>query len=77
MLCVFCWAQSNDEKKAVDSFKGHIQHHLDSYKKNRREHVIQLGGGWAKQYYEADVDSAEIDVQRTTSLLSPYTARLD
>src|SRR5579862_658984 len=69
-------AQS-DEKKAVDSLKVYVQHHLDSYQMNRRERVTKLGGGWVKQYFEMDVNSAEMDVQRTTSLISPYTARLD
>jgi hypothetical protein len=76
-LCLVCWAQSNDEKKVVDSFKNYVQHHLDSYKTNRREKVTLLGGGWVKEYYEADVNSAEFDVQRTTSLISPYTGRLE
>jgi hypothetical protein len=76
-LCVICLAQSDEEKKTVDSFKGYVQHHLDSYKTNRRERVTFLSGGWVQQYYEADVSSAEIDVQRTSSLISPYTGKLE
>src|ERR1700684_3279901 len=77
-LCVLCCAQSDDEKKVVNSFKGYVQHHLDSYKTNRRERIAEAqGGGWIKEYWEMDANSAEMDIQRTTSLLSPYTARLN
>jgi hypothetical protein len=78
MLCVLCRAQSNDdEKKAVTSFKTYVQHHLESYKTNRREKVSSLGGGWVKEYFEVDAGSAEFDVQRTNSLISPYTGKLE
>lgn len=70
-------ARSDDERKAVESFKGYVEHHFGSYKTNRRERVRLLGGGWVKQYFTADVNSAEIDVQRTTSLISPYTGKLE
>jgi hypothetical protein len=72
-----CRAQSNDEKTTVDSFKGYVQRHFESYKTNRRERVTKLNAGWAKEYFEPDITSAEIDVQRTTSLISPYTGKLE
>ena len=75
-LGVSC-SQSSDEEKAVGSFKRYVRHHLESYKANRRERTALLGGGWAKEYFEADVSSAKIDAQRTTSLISPYTGQLE
>ncbi len=71
-----CFAQS-DDKQVVDSFKGYMQHHFDSYKTNRRERVTLLGGGWVKEYYEPDASSATFDVQRTSSLVSPYLGKLN
>jgi hypothetical protein len=71
-------AQSNDEKKVVDSFKSYVQHHLDSYKTNRRERVLLFPDvGWVHQYYEVDAGSAKIDMQRTNSPLAPYTGTLE
>jgi hypothetical protein len=71
-------AQSTSEdKQAVESFKSYIQQHFASYKQNRRERVTMLGGGWVKEYFEPNSDSASIDVQKTTSLITPYTGKLD
>jgi hypothetical protein len=69
-------AQSEDQD-ALAAFKSYINHHLSSYKQNRREKVSLLGGGWIKEYFEPDVASAQIDVQKTNSLVSPYAASLN
>jgi hypothetical protein len=70
-------AQPSDEKKAVDSFKAYVQRHLDSYKTNRRERVLLFPGGWLHQYIEADASSPKMDIQRTNSLITPYTGTLE
>jgi hypothetical protein len=68
-------AQSEDQD-ALATFKAYVNHHLSSYKQNQREKVSKFGGGWANQYFEPDVLSASIDVEKTNSLVSPYTASL-
>src|SRR6266568_6951357 len=68
---------ASSDTQALESFKRYIHQHLASYERNRRERVTKLGGGWVKEYYEPDTNSASIDVERTSSLVSPYTATLD
>jgi hypothetical protein len=61
----------SDQKTVVASFKEFITKHIASYKTNRRERVLKFGGGWAKRFIEAEADY-NIDIQTTTSLVSPY-----
>jgi hypothetical protein len=36
-----------------------------------------LGGGWVKEYFEPNISSVTFDIQRTSSLVSPYSGRLN
>jgi len=56
----------------VKTFKEYVTNHLDSYKKDKRESVTLLGGGWVNEYYEPE-NAYKIDVQKTNSLVTPYT----
>ena len=76
---LFCPPQSvaqSEDQDALAAFRSYVNHHLSSYKQNKREEVTMFGGGWAKEYFEPDVASASIDVEKTNSLISPYTASL-
>jgi hypothetical protein len=68
---------SSEDKQAVESFKSYVQQHLASYKQNRRERVTLLGGGWVREYFEPNLDSTSIDIQKTASLVSPYVGKVD
>lgn len=68
---------ANPDKEALDSFKKYVGLHLASYEHNRRERVALLGGGWVKEYFEPDKGSEGIDVEKTSSLVSPYMGELD
>lgn len=57
----------------VSMFKRYISKHLNSYSKNKRERMARLGGGWVKEYYEPE-QGYSFDVQKTSSLVTPYTA---
>ena len=37
-----CFLAKADDKKGLDSFKAMVNHHIDSYNKNHREHVTML-----------------------------------
>ena len=63
--------------QVVESFTRYVQQHFASYEHNRRERTTKLGGGWVKEYFQPDQSSAGIDVQRTTSLVSPYVGTLE
>ena len=54
------------------TFKEFITKHLDGYKNHRRERVTLLGGGWVNEYFEPE-KSYKIDVQKTNSLITPFT----
>lgn len=64
-------AQTADEV-ALSSFKSLVHRHAESYKPNGREHVTQLAGGWVKENFTIDADSLKFDVEKTSSLVSPY-----
>lgn len=73
---IFCRAQVTEEEKALDSFKTLVRNHVDSYKPSGREHVTKLGGGWAKERFILDPASAKFDVEKTSSLVSPFVGTL-
>ena len=56
----------------VKTFKDYITKHLSSYKQDKRENITLLGGGWVRLYYEPE-SNYKIDVQKTNSLVTPYT----
>jgi hypothetical protein len=72
VLPIVCRAQANEDQKALDSFKSMVAHHVDSYQHGGREHVNKLGGGWAKERFNLDPASVTFDVEKTSSLVSPY-----
>jgi hypothetical protein len=61
-----------DDKQVVESFKENVNRYLEGYKANPRERVLHVSGGWVKEYYSSSIETAEIDVQKTSSLVSPY-----
>lgn len=63
-----------EEEKALDSFKGLVRRHVDSYKPYGHEHVWKFSGGWAKKRFTIDPDSVKFDVEKTNSLVSPLVA---
>ena len=69
-------AQSEDQE-ALAAFKAYVSHHLTSYQQNRRQRVMMYSQGWVSEYFEPDPASASIDVEKTNSLVSPYTGSLD
>lgn len=69
-------AQVSEEQKALDSFRTLVRRHVDSYKPNGREHVTKLGGGWTKERFTLDGTSAKFDVEKTSSLVSPFIGTL-
>jgi len=77
LLIQHLWAQSSDERKVIESFSVYVQHHIDSYKTNRRERVLLFPAGWVHQYYELDPSGSKTDIQRTNSLLTPYVGTLE
>jgi len=64
-------AQSPEEAAVVTTFRNYISRHLSSYEQDNRLAVTKLGCGWAKIYYKVEGEYG-IDVQRTSSLISPY-----
>jgi hypothetical protein len=68
---------TNNDKQVVESFTAYVQQHFASYEHNRRERTTLLGQGWVKMYYQPDQSAAGIDVQRTSSLVSPYIGTLE
>ncbi len=62
------------EQKALESFKSLVRRHVDSYKPDGREHITKLGGGWAKEQFI--IDSPKFDVEKTSSLVSPFVGTL-
>lgn len=72
----FCQAQSPEEQKVLDSFKSLVRHHVDSYKQNGRVHITKLSGGWAKERFTLEPASTKFDVERTSSLVSPFAGTL-
>ncbi len=64
-----------DGPDPLESFKIYSQEFLNSYDKDKRESVMQLGGGWVKLSFRRH-DVFHYDVEKTTSLVSPYTAYL-
>lgn len=75
--CLALGQDASSDKQVVESFKEYVQRHLASYESNRRERITKLGGGWVKMYFKPDLGSAAIDVQKTTSLVSPYIGTLE
>jgi hypothetical protein len=71
-IYTLCFAQETKEVDPVKSFKEYLSHHFESYKIDKREQLAKLGGGWVKEYYEPETDY-KVDVQRTNSLITPYT----
>ncbi len=76
LMPVFGQAQVTEETRALDSFKSLVRHHVDSYKPSGREHITKLGGGWAKERFTLDPTSAKFDVEKTSSLVSPFVGTL-
>jgi hypothetical protein len=76
LIPILCQAQVSEEQKALDSFRSLVRHHVDSYKPNGREHVTKLGGGWAKEQFSPDPASVKFDVEKTSSLVSPFIGTL-
>src|SRR5450759_2176821 len=68
---------TSSDKQVVASFTAYVHQHFASYDTNRRERITKLGGGWVKMYFQPDQSSVGIDVQRTTSLVSPYVGTLE
>jgi hypothetical protein len=64
-------AQSPAEEAVIIAFREYISRHLSSYEQDNRLNVYKLGCGWAKIYYKVEGEYS-IDVQRTSSLISPY-----
>jgi hypothetical protein len=69
--------QVRQDQKAMASFKGLVRHHVDSYKANSRETVaicaFENGQGmWAKERFSIDPTSVSFDVEKTSSLVSPF-----
>lgn len=73
---IFCRAQVSEDQKALDSFKSLVRRHIDSYELNPREHVTNFDSGWAKECFTIDPSSANFDVEKTSSLVSPYVGTL-
>ncbi len=69
-------AAAQSDADVVKSFKNYVAGYMVSYKTDRREYVGNLGGGWAKIYFEPSGDSS-IDVRKTDSLVSPYMGVLE
>lgn len=76
LLPAFCQAQIGEDQNALNSFKKLVSDHVDSYKPNGRVHVTKLGGGWAKERFTLDPSSAKFDVEKTSSLVSPFVGTL-
>lgn len=70
-LSSICCAQEKTEDP-VKSFKIYLAKHFESYKSDSREQITKLGGGWVKEYYEPNLNY-KIDVQKTNSLITPFT----
>ena len=67
-------AQSQTPKQIVSSFKDLAAHHIASYDRNQHARVRLLkskGNRWVRQWYTAEPNYS-VDVQTTTSLVSPY-----
>lgn len=62
----------DDNQLIVKSFEKFIDSHLNSYRTNKRDIVAKCDNGWSKDSFEA-VAEHSIDIQRTTSLVSPYS----
>ncbi len=69
------YAQTNEEA-ALTSFKALVSRHIDSYKPNGRVRVRQVPGGWIRERFTLDPASAKFDVEKTSSLVSPFVATL-
>ncbi|MDP3831649.1 MAG: hypothetical protein Q8Q47_10290, partial [Ignavibacteriaceae bacterium] len=50
----------------------YLANHFESYNTDRREQLAELGGGWVKEYFEPETNY-KIDVQKTNSLITPFT----
>ncbi len=80
VVCSFVFIQCTDHSKEnklenidpISSFKELITNHLNSYKNDKREKIVLLGGGWVKEYYDPENDY-KIDIQKTNSLITPNT----
>ena len=67
-----CQAQPSKEQNALDSFRSLVRHHADSYKPNGREYVGKSEDGWMKGVFILDLASVKFDVEKTSSLVSPF-----
>lgn len=66
--------QDPQDRDVVQSFEQYIADYINSYKADRRDYVYQLPNGkWQKDFFEP-ADKRSIDVRRTDSLISPFTA---
>jgi hypothetical protein len=68
---------SSEQKRAAESFQTYAMHYLDGYNANRTARVTLLDGGWAKEYFEADVRSTRLQIEPSDSETSPYIGKLD
>lgn len=73
--------QVQQDQKALESFKALVRHHVDSYKPNGREHVFvglifEGKNLWIKDRFTIDPTSVNFDVQKTSSLVSPFVGTL-
>ena len=69
-------AQPNREQNALDTFRSLVRRHADSYKPNGREYVGKSKDGWMKGVFILDPASVKFDVEKTSSLVSPFVGTL-
>jgi len=73
--------QVTQEQKALRSFKSLVRRHVDSYKTNSREKVaiydvVHEQVMLAKERFSIDPTSVTFDVEKTSSLVSPFMGTL-
>ena len=73
MISLLSFADQNSDANCVLDFEKRLEKHFKSYETNPRESVMMLGAGWVKKRYCLSGEY-NYDVQRTNSLISPYTA---
>lgn len=76
-ICTNGFSQADDGPKALAAFKTLVRRHADSYTTvDGREHIAELGGGWAKERFFMNVSTVKYDVEKTSSLVSPFIGTL-
>lgn len=75
LIPTWFYAQTNDDA-ALGAFKALVNRHRDSYTPNGRIRVRSGPDGWIRERVVLDAASVTFDVEKTSSLVSPYVGTL-